>query len=113
MDNSAEYNRLAAEINRLGGENAVLRTMAWPQFAPRGSKQEKYGFMSVEDDKPGFQYPYIARKFGFMAPVETMQTTPSCECRSLSNGVATGVGIAVGMGAVAGAAYAVLKLLKR
>ncbi len=113
MSNLSEYNRLAAEINRLSGENATLRTMAWPQFAPSGSKQEKYGFMSVEGDKPGFQYPSIARKFGFMNPVDTMQTTPTCECKSLSSGVATGVGIAVGAGIVAGATYAILKLFKR
>ncbi len=66
----------------------------------------------IEVDKPGFQYPPTARQYGFMNPVNTMETQP-CECKSLSNGVAEGVGIAVGVGLVAGATWGILKILKR
>lgn len=69
--------------------------------------------MSIEEDKPGFTYPPIARKYEFMAPVNTMQATQPCECKSLSSGVATGVGIAVGAGLVVGTAWGIFKLLKR
>jgi len=69
--------------------------------------------MSVEGQKPGFQYPAIAREYGFMDPVNTMQTTSPCECKSLSNGVATGVGIAVGTGLVLGTVWGIRRLLKR
>lgn len=67
---------------------------------------------SIEVDKPGFQYSPVARKYGFMDPVNTMDASP-CDCKSLSNGVATGVGIAVGVGLVAGTAWSIFKLLKR
>ncbi len=69
--------------------------------------------MSIEGQKPGFQYPGIAREYGFMNPVNTMQTSPPCECKSVSSGVATGVGIAVGFGLAAGTVWGILKLLKR
>lgn len=68
--------------------------------------------MSIEESKPGFQYPDIARNYGFMNPVDTMQTQP-CDCKSLLSGVATGVGIVLGAGLVAGAAWGIFKLLKR
>lgn len=74
--------------------------------------QNKYGIMSIEVDKPGFQFPHTARKYGFMDPVETMQTNP-CECNSLPNGVSNGIGIAVGFGLVAGTIWGISKLLKR
>lgn len=44
--------------------------------------------------------------------VDTMQTTP-CECRSFSNGFSTGVGIAVGVGAVTAATVGIYTLLKK
>lgn len=69
--------------------------------------------MSIEVDKPGFRYPPLAREYGFMDPVNTMQTTSPCECQSLSNGVATGVGIAVGVSLVAGTLWGISKLIRK
>lgn len=112
MDPIAEYNRLAAEANRLSGENVALRAniMAWPQFAPSGSKHEKYGFMSIEGDKPGFIYPPVARKYGFMA--DTMQAQP-CPCPSFGSAVVRGAGLAVGIGFVTALAAGAIYLSRR
>lgn len=69
--------------------------------------------MSIEVDKPGFMFPPVARKYGFMDPVNTMQEIQPCECRSFSNGVATGVGVVLGVSLAAGTLWGISRILKR
>ena len=71
--------------------------------------------MSTEYDKPGFRYPPIARGYGFMGDVNTMQELPTCipTCPTFTSGIGHGAGLAIGVGVVAGVAVGLIALFRK
>lgn len=73
MSGEKDFHTMLMQIEQLAAENAVLKHListassnprGFEEFYPKGILQDRYGFMSIEDEQP-MMGKIMRRRYGF------------------------------------------------